>query len=94
MNTLNKTHEYTTTLENMLKDSLEKNGETLADVEHVSLPEKMKIPIPCDCCGDVTLTVHLGIWETNFYAWTKNRIHFLTCPLGEYYEIHSVPRNP
>lgn len=84
---------YTTTLENMLKESLGKCGETLADVEYVSLPEKMKLPIPCDCCGGVTLTASLGIWGTNLFVWTKNRVHFLDCPFGEYYEIRSIPRN-
>lgn len=94
MTTLNQTLEYTTTLEDMLKESLKGSGETLADVEHVSSPGKLKVPFPCDCCGDVTSIPSLIVRDDTFYAWTKDRVHYLACPLGEYYEFRSVPRNP
>ena len=88
-----------TTITNLdwFKEALSKFGESLDDIESISLSdEEMGVPVRWDGGGEgLGEVMGLGLGrDREFLAWLKDYVYFEICYDGHYKWVRRVPRNP
>jgi hypothetical protein len=79
------------------KEALSEFGETLDDIEKISLSdEEMSVPVKWDRDGEEQAEVTgLGLGrDREFLAWSKDYVYYQACFDQHYSDICRVPRNP